>query len=434
VKFLALSFLVNLSLVISSLLTSSFAFAGGRIFTNVYVPTSESWDSDTQALQQLNGIDLEYAPHLGENNSFLFNGEFLNFTYSPEFEGGDTRVDFREGYYQFDYGGLQMRLGRQIIPWGKSDAVNPTNYLSGRDFRRFSADEEVKRTGADGVMTSYTFDHGNSPLNLTAVWNAHFVPSTILLPQGSIPDIAILESVNEVPVTAENSEGAAKLSYVTSDYDLSASYFDGWNRLPELESDGFSGGYLILVPRFERVRMAGGDFSVTANQYVFHGEASYTWLSARESKAVTTNSHVDAVLGVERPFGSKFRVQLQALGRYFPDYVSPLAATGSTNNETQANQIVAAANARLQGSQRETRVGGSFRLSYGDQDSNWVPEIFALFYPSTEEVFFRPKILWRVTTNIQAEAGFDHYVGPADSAFGFYKGFSSVFAEARYLF
>ncbi|MGE3975114.1 MAG: DUF1302 family protein [Bdellovibrionales bacterium] len=407
---------------------------GGRLFSNIYGPTQEKWTSETRALQQENGLLIHANPKLSEANSFRVEGEFLNRRRTADRNNEHTTVEVREGYYQYYKTGLEFRAGRLITPWGVSDGFNPTDFLTGKRRARFSTDEENLRTGADGLLLSYGFEEGASPWNITMVYNFGFVPSTFLLPPDSIPSTTSVHDEETIRTQTKNSEMALKMSYLKADQDFSFILFDGWARLPLLESDGFQNGVLVLTPRYDRIKALGLNYSVTLDESVLRFEAAYIHRSTKLDKAITTNSYYDAVLGYERPFFEKLRLQLQVLGRYFPIYVTKQEVLGRSTTEQDANESIATANNYLQGSQEKTRIGSTLRLSYGDQDSTWTPEIFVLTYPSTNETLLRAKLMHRFNAHLQFDVGHDRYFGPRDTAFGLYERFSSVFAEGRLLF
>ena len=62
-----------------------------------------------------------------------------------------TFVDLREAYVNAYLGPFDLRLGKQIIVWGRADALNPTNNLTPVDFRIRSPLEDDIRLGNVGA-------------------------------------------------------------------------------------------------------------------------------------------------------------------------------------------------------------------------------------------------------------------------------------------
>lgn len=99
---------------------------------------------------------------------------------SGEARGFDSRL--REGYVEWESGDWSLRVGRQILAWGRADRINPTDTLSPRDFTALVAEDEEQRLGIDAVRLRHDF---NPELSATAVWarfTAHRTPTGLLPP------------------------------------------------------------------------------------------------------------------------------------------------------------------------------------------------------------------------------------------------------------
>jgi len=62
-----------------------------------------------------------------------------------------TFVDMREAYVNTYLGPVDLRLGKQIVVWGRADALNPTNNITPVDFRLRSPLEDDIRLGNVGA-------------------------------------------------------------------------------------------------------------------------------------------------------------------------------------------------------------------------------------------------------------------------------------------
>ena len=85
---------------------------------------------------------------LGENARLSFNARAQT---SDSYLQGRVR----EGYWEQGVGALSLRIGRQIIAWGRADRINPTDVLSPRDFRLLSGDDDDQRNGIDAIQLRY---------------------------------------------------------------------------------------------------------------------------------------------------------------------------------------------------------------------------------------------------------------------------------------
>jgi len=136
------------------------------IFTNFYLPTSDPLGSN---LQQASGsIWIQADPKLTESSSAHFTLGIDEIAASAA-TTPQLRMRLREGYVGYNRSGFELIAGKIIIPWGKSDVVNPTDFLTAKDYSFFNPDEEVKRLGAIGVSLTWTPGKGDSPMSFTVV-------------------------------------------------------------------------------------------------------------------------------------------------------------------------------------------------------------------------------------------------------------------------
>jgi len=99
--------------------------------------------------------------------------------------GGDRRLraSLREAYVALRTAGWLLRVGQQIIPWGSSDVINPTDFLTARDQTYFAADPEQARVGAVSVLVAKAW----SAVEITAVATPRSPVSTLLIPASALP-------------------------------------------------------------------------------------------------------------------------------------------------------------------------------------------------------------------------------------------------------
>ncbi len=409
----------------------------GMLFTNAYVALDAN-EATRRVWQNLYGADLQIEQVWRE----LYSGHLdLNFAHVPtavdrQFQSR-SELRLREGYVRYADEGLELRLGRHVTPWGKSDVINPTDTLSTRDSARFSPRDEDLRLGSDGLLMTWTPSQGSSAWTWTGVWNFHFEDSGLLLAPGGLPENTSLQISPAPAASLENSEFALKSSYFTPEWDGSVSYFEGWDRSPELIFRSYDPltAHLSLKTQHERVHVIGADYSRAFSQYVFRAETAYS--APTEQDQVTPQhrpAHADGVIGVERPFGEKWRVQFQVLARYFPRLANPDAVIGTTPLEVAFNQSLGRANARLRSYEDRWRVGETLRVSWGDADTDWNPEIFFLHYGASHELFVRPMLVHRLRPALKATVGADIFSGPTGSAFRQQEVFNSAFVELAYQF
>ncbi len=77
-----------------------------------------------------------------------------------------TNFDLREALVNLYLGPVDVRLGHQIIVWGRADGINPTNNLTPTDMSIRSADEDDRRLANLALRTHLNLE----PVRLEVVW------------------------------------------------------------------------------------------------------------------------------------------------------------------------------------------------------------------------------------------------------------------------
>jgi hypothetical protein len=195
------------------------------------------------------------------------------------------RVHVDELYADFEYGRFDLRAGRQVISWGKSDVVNPTDHLSPRDFTDpLESDDE--RLGVFAVRPRVQLGAFQWEGVIIPVFTASTMPvrGTRWAPAPAFVASARLAPAppREPATTLGNMQYATRVSGSVRGYDVSAMYFDGWNELPP----------------FGRKRVIGGDVATVVGPYTLRAEGAHIRPDSRQGP-----DHFQYVVGAERSFG-----------------------------------------------------------------------------------------------------------------------------------
>jgi hypothetical protein len=417
----------------------------GRVFSDIYFPTSNPGSS--QYLQDSASLWLQGDPRLGENGAahFVLAGDAIQNNNASAIggTGSQFRVTLREGFVAYAKSGWDFRFGQQIIPWGKSDVINPTDLLTAKDYTFFNPDEEVRRVGAASLWVTWVPSQGNSPWAFTFVGTPVFPQTKLLIPPTVVPAGFTLNPTPSVPPqTVGNTETALKISYGASGWDASVIAFRGFNHTPEFAILGTTLNPATGLPSafnvgqtFHNIRAAGADFSFTSGKWIYRGETAYTWTENNDgANPLIIPSHWDAVAGVERPIGDDFRIQGQFVYRYFPAFTPPNQAGGPDPITAQVDQAIAAANALLLAYQYQSRPGATFRIAYANDANGIDAEFFTLVNFAGGDYLLRPKFSYNWTDVLKTTVGLDYYAGPVDRPLGALYVFDAVFVEAKYTF
>jgi hypothetical protein len=194
-------------------------------------------------------------------------------------------------------GGFTFEGGRQFIRWGKTDILNPTDRFAPKDFLN------VLTTDFLGVTAlRATWERGGETLDV--VVQPVFTPSrTPLLNQrwAALPEEARQFTLLEAPVRYPGRAATgARWNHVGDGYELSLSFYDGFNHLPVYSARQAPLPAPAVV--FERIhpqmRMYGADAAVPTRWLTLKGEAAYF-----TSNSPLADNYVLYVIQAERQRG-----------------------------------------------------------------------------------------------------------------------------------
>jgi hypothetical protein len=372
-------------------------------------------------------------------------------------------LDLREAYVNTYLGPLDLRIGQQIIVWGRADALNPTNNLTPVDFRIRSPLEDDIRIGNAGARAFLRF----APFRLEGVWMPVYLPTVL-------PPISLPQYVSFGPSTYpfqdfKNGTVGARLHLELPGFELSVSYVHGFALLPgvTLPEDGITltatrdaNGVVtpgavppsIVVSRtaYEQ-QVFGFDFSTALGDVMtVRGEAAYrrpmNWQNTLFGQVAFPDAQY--VLGADHNFGG-LSIIVQYMGRYVFDWekqpgpatpLDPSLLVGYTMSQEstvfdivsaqlkKTNQILFSQTARLQ-------HVATFRFEWLLRHETLSFSSLCMLNFTTHEWLVTPRIGYRLSDTLMAYLGAQIFKGPDDTLFGLIdEQLSAGYAELRYTF
>lgn len=330
-------------------------------------------------------------------------------------ECGTTDAMLREAYVtaRFDSGAL--RIGRQIVAWGRADSVNPTDNLTPRDFTVPLPFDDDKRVGAVAV----TYDHYIDVERTLSVFATPFFEPSRLPPSD---DAAMIEL--RPARTPSNTEIAIKLNRTGSQLDWSISYFRGFSLLPALRPSADAGIFTLYYPRIE---VLGADMARNFAPYAIRAEVAYVVPMDREAPS-DIRRYLFAVAGVDRTFFGTFNVNMQWIQRRPQGDREPDTAMDT------ASRTAALQNALLFGQQNRTNDGLTMRISNRWLSDTLLAELFVFSERAGHSTYLRPLLTYDIDDHVKLAVGADVYRGADDTYFGQLKRNRGAFVELRYAF
>jgi hypothetical protein len=228
---------------------------------------------------------------------------------------GEGRGYLNEGYADLLFPGVDLRVGKQTIVWGRTDVVNPTDQLAPREFSDpLETDDErlgvlaarlrasIGRARVEGVIAPSVV---LSRLPGSGSRWAPTLPPTV--PDPADPARTLKVRYSEVQAGApaaqmKNAQYAARLSTTLRGWDLSVSYFDGWDDLPATRQRIVpvdEGEVRVeLRQEYSRRRAVGGDLATTLGPYSLRAEGAHLM-----PDSLGGPDYFQYVVGLERFFG-----------------------------------------------------------------------------------------------------------------------------------
>ena len=375
------------------------------------------WSEDKRSTADQNFVEgsawltLRPQEFLGTRSAFdgYVSGEDLT-------RNSNAHVEIREAYLDRAFGPVDVRMGRQVIVWGRADKLNPTDSIGVKNLKRLMTDDEDQRLGL--FAASFTYNLGDFRLSLVSVpeWRSPVFP---------VVPLAGITLSDQTPDHPERQFGV-KWDRSGGDVDYSVSYFRGISKIPDLKlvSSGANGTELALV--YHRVQVLGGDFATSVGSWGLRGESAWTITEDPQGlDPLTQNSTLVSVFGVERSLIENLSLNAQVLNRIVFNYSDPselsnaavrtLAISAATNSQ-QLNQV---------------NHGLSLRPNWKLMNETLELELAWVRWFSSHDQILRPKATYAVSDRLKAILGAELYSGKADAYLGRLKDNSSVFGELR---
>jgi hypothetical protein len=365
-----------------------------------------------------------------------------------------TFVDMREAYVNTYIGPLDLRLGKQIIVWGRADALNPTNNLTPVDFRIRSPLEDDIRLGNVGARGNLRL----GVIRVEGVWLPVFLPTE--LPPVALPQYVAFGAPRFPSLDLRNSLGAGRVHLELPAFDMSISYLRGFAPLPgltlaSLTFDPVTPSVLISRTAYDQ-QVIGFDFSTALGEVAtIRGEAAYRRPFDYQNRPWAARPDLQYVLGADHNFGS-FSVIAQYLGRYVFDWqkengpTMPLdtnvlkmdpndpsvdlpywteAATTAINEQlAKQNQILFSQTAKIQHI-------ATLRFEWLLAHETLSLSSLCLYNFTTKEWLVTPRIGWKMNDALTAYVGAQVFAGPTDTLFGLIdQQLSAGYAELRFTY
>ena len=323
-----------------------------------------------------------------------------------------NKLNLPEFFADLYFDDSDLRIGKQVVAWGKADSVNPTDNINPEDSSNLFEEEEI---GVPAIKVNYYIDD----FNIEGVFVPTFTPTRLPPLDTRLSVVDISESplpINDPELPSNNihnSQYGIRVSTTYKGWDFSASFYDGINNFPNvrLEQD-FS-----ITPIYNKIRVIGADFATTFNRWGVHGEAAQ-FLSDGDRE----DSYIQYVLGIDyKRSDIIFEHDLFAIVEYIGEHVTEEARstlpfeTGAMVGRVFSNSLFV-------------------HIEYEFNDYFVLDCEGLVNLDNGEDYYLNPEFSYDVNDNLTISVGFDLLGGPSDTFFGQFDESDRIVTKLTYTF
>lgn len=323
--------------------------------------------------------DLKFEQRL-EKGQLVFNPKLEINTLEEELE-----LELYEGYLDYYFANADLRIGRQIISWGKADGLTVTNLINDQSrVQRPFVDPDDRFLGSDAVKLDYFTEQGT----LEAVLSLPPADSDLDVDQ---PGFGLRYSVLGMG----------------SDYEISAGSFPQYNPIPEAYNQATGSSEQL----YRDQDFIGGSFSNDLGKFVLKGEGAYFFdrdylQQTQRVPQIVENNELELLLGIDYYLGD-YLIALQAKEGILIDQP----------NNIMRDKSMGEYSLLVQRSFMRDNLTIENWLIYRE-----MPEL-----PNMEDtLLWRPRLTYDYSDQLTLSTGIDHIIEGAEK--------SELFAQIEYTF
>ena len=384
-------------------------------------------------------LRVEYDHDVGDNmrlyvdTLLVVDDDEFTHGFVNDFEDDDLQrnyLNFTEAFLDIYFTDFDLRLGKQIVTWGKADVANPTNNLTPTDYSNLFDDEYI---GVVAASLSYYWNDWS----LQVVGVPGFTPTRLppegtrfsLLPPGGVAVIEdpLLPFALRVPIedpalpsnTIDNSQFGLRLQTTYNGWDFSVSFYDGINDFPAPTVRFVDTALPIaipeaIVPVYNKFRAFGGDFATTFDRWGFHGEVAHLVFDGDRE-----DSRLQFVLGLDYTRSDIiFDHDIFIIIEYVGEDVTKEGDgfdTGSSLDRVLVNALA-----------------GNITYEFTEYTKLEIRGLVD-FYQG-DDYYFQPQVVHQVSDEFEVTVGLDILGGPSDTFFGEFRDNDRLFVKLKYAF
>jgi hypothetical protein len=342
---------------------------------------------------------------------------------------GELFFEINELSLNFQSESWILKAGQMTTSWGKSDGLNPTDFLSGRRNVLLVPEDQLTRRGHGSAMVEWLPNEGSSPWSVQQ-WIVPFHSTTdVLLISELTQDLVELQSNSR----SKRVEIATKINYSGQGWEFDYTYFNGVNKNPVFTETfrSLSPFHLKLKPRYVHQEGHGINLAKDFEQYIVRLEAAYVKRNEVLTNAdyIKDPTRLDAVIGIEKSFFETHRLNIQGVVNHYPSYHRASSQDVISAQVQYLNRYVLAQH-------QQTRAGTLLVYNFEPEEHNQIKIkcSWLNYFYNEGASFFTPQLEYLVNDHFQLQTYALLFDGSKNSPFGILKELSSVALGASYQF
>lgn len=328
----------------------------------------------------------------------------------------ESGIELREAFMEYVASKWDVRVGRQIITWGKADGMQITDIICPGDYTEFiTRDFDDIRIPIESVKFRWLPGFADFEM----IWIPFFKAS--VLPSGNNPwkisqeyntdNEIVFEQTIEPEKNLENSEIAGKISFYLPGIDFAFSGFYTWDDLPTIHEQTVN-DTTYLQPEYHRLNYLGLEMNKPIGDFVVRCEAAFYqnkfFRNFSTADKTDKKNLLKAMLGLDWYPGNDWNFSFQ--------FANDLILKYDEDLETDENNSVATLNISKK-ILRQT-LGFSNMLYYGFNE---------------KDIYDQIAIDYAVTDELHLFCGADIFAGD-DGYFGSYEDNTQLWVKVKYGF
>jgi len=335
------------------------------------------------------------------------------------FFAADKSAALREAYAEIPLADGTLRIGRQILPWGRADQINPTDSFVSRNWQWRAPASDDQRFGNDGIEGIVRL----GAVAVSGVWMPYMQTTRL-------PFIDGLQNVAYAAIDGRDNAGL-RVDRVGDQVDWGVSFYQGVDLSPSLGAS-----LTALIPRLvwqnDRIQRLGADFAVGLGESTVRGELAYTRIQDRIAPTASSlpgqkADYLKAVLGGDRDLGEGVNVNIQVVVQHlYGSAELPPAPIGPVQRRILATQA-------LVNQQPVTDLYGlAYRVQQRAFNDALRLELSGLAYSAGQGSLVRLRVAYQFDDSLAVVGGANWYRGATDSILGALKPNNTWFMQVQY--